>query len=134
MIVLKSLRNNIVHEMGHAFNNNHSSVPVTSLPPNYKTDRTYFLHNNEDPGIMWQAHKVATDSETFADMFVAYTYDVWGDWSNPNNQRELRRHNPDESNLEFASMDGRSYERLVELISKGNENYETTKTASLVVF
>jgi hypothetical protein len=92
-----SMRNNIVHELGHAFNQGRNFEPELGLPSNYPEDRNLFLHNNNDPGVMWQANDAPTTSETFADMFVAYTYDVWGDWSNPVNQQELRRHNSDES-------------------------------------
>ena len=89
-------RNNIVHELGHAFNKNYGRVPEDSLPSKYPTDRNLFLHNNKNPGVMWQASQATTPSETFADMFVAYTYDVWGDWSNPNNIKTLQDHNPND--------------------------------------
>jgi hypothetical protein len=90
----ESMRNNIVHELGHAFNVNRDPYPADSLPDNYKDDRNLFLHNNKDPGVMWQADLLHTDSETFADMFVAYTYGVWGNWNDPINADLLKKHNP----------------------------------------
>jgi len=88
-----SLRNNIVHEMGHAFNDDHDPAPAASLPSNYKNDRSLFLHDNST--VMWQANTLNTNSETFADMFVAYTYGVWGDWNSLNSQTILQAHNQD---------------------------------------
>jgi hypothetical protein len=86
-----SIRNNIVHELGHAFNQGRGKGPEHGLPSNYADDRSLFLHNNNDPGVMWQSNDANTNSETFADMFVAYTYDVW---RNPIDTLQLQLNNP----------------------------------------
>lgn len=69
------MRNNIVHELGHVFNANHGSHLYDSIPNVYRFNRDAFLHGNDD--ILWQVHKDTTSGETFADMFVAYTFGVW---------------------------------------------------------
>jgi len=70
-----SMRNNIVHELGHVFSSGRNFGPSDSVPDTFYNNRDAFLHDNST--VMWQAHKTADESETFADMFVAFTYDVW---------------------------------------------------------
>jgi uncharacterized repeat protein (TIGR01451 family) len=92
----ETMRNNIVHEMGHVFNNNHSGNPVTDLtdgPGKYKENRDLFLHDNLT--VMWQADTLKTDSETFADMFLAYTYGVWREPISEKLRFEVYPNNPE---------------------------------------
>jgi hypothetical protein len=74
-------RNLIVHEFGHVFNNVHGSVPMTDLansninPENFVENRSQILLPNVT--FSWQLDTAKTPSETFADFFVAWTYDAW---------------------------------------------------------
>ena len=76
-----SIRNNIVHELGHVLDNNYGN-PSNIMPDNFKDVRNQFMFQPGDDGVMWQLHPPAegsesNNSETFADMFVAYTYNRW---------------------------------------------------------
>jgi hypothetical protein len=74
-----SVRNNIVHELGHAYDDGHGT-PSGDMPDKFVRDRNLFLR--PDDSVIWQIHKPETPSdsnpvETYADMFVAYVYDAW---------------------------------------------------------
>jgi len=72
----ESARNLVVHELGHAFNGGHGSVPMNAMPGGYVSKRSEILAPNVT--IMYQLHIDPTSrSETFADFFVAWTFDVW---------------------------------------------------------
>ena len=87
-----SMRNNIVHEMGHVFDNNHNN-PSNSIPEKYKYNRDLFLHDNNT--VMWQADKKQENGETFADMFLAYTYGVWRNPIDKNLREVVYPNNPE---------------------------------------
>ncbi len=77
-----SIRNNIVHELGHVFNNNHGNPAETIMPFTFVERRKEFLRPVGDDGVMWQLHppldnELSTETETFADMFVAHVYYAW---------------------------------------------------------
>jgi RHS repeat-associated protein len=77
-----SARNNVVHELGHAFNRGHSSHPMEALPGNYVIDRDEILLPTVT--VTWQLHiDYTSSSETFADFFVAWTFDAWQPGWNP---------------------------------------------------
>ena len=74
----ETARNNIVHELGHAFDNIHGDIPETKLgahPAEFEEHRGQILHDNST--IQWQLNKLPIQEETFADFFVAWTYNVW---------------------------------------------------------
>jgi hypothetical protein len=80
-VVEDSIRNNVVHELGHAFNKGHGD-PAGTMPDIFWKKRSLFLRPTGDDGIMWQLHPPAdgessNNSETFADMFVAHVYNAW---------------------------------------------------------
>lgn len=73
-------RNNIVHELGHAFNGGRNGTPMADLGKqengDYVSKRALILAPNV--AEMWQLHIDNTsESETFADFFVAWTYNKW---------------------------------------------------------
>jgi RHS repeat-associated protein len=83
---------NVVHELGHAYNISRARGPSDDLDHNrsdLRADRDLFLRPNMVDGELWppyydwQQHPPAMDangwngSETFADMFIAWTYDAW---------------------------------------------------------
>jgi hypothetical protein len=78
---------NAVHELGHAFSKRMNSTfkGDISLPNNWATiggygdNRNYILRPNVyNGGDVWQYNpRDHGGSETFADIFVAYIYDVW---------------------------------------------------------
>jgi hypothetical protein len=68
--------NNIVHELGHVFNNLHGGSPA-DFAYNYIDDRNKILRPTET--IDWQQNTLATGGEMFGDMFVAWTFDAWND-------------------------------------------------------
>jgi hypothetical protein len=75
---LETARNNVVHEMGHVFNNEHGNVPVAELeahPEDFVDNRNGILQNNDT--IQWQLNTSFTANETFGDFFVAWTYNEW---------------------------------------------------------
>lgn len=97
---------NVVHELGHAYDwtfydSTTQTRPSNSMPSNIVRNRDLFLRPNlwTDPatGLQypspgndyydWQLHPHplpdVAQSETFADMFVAWVYDAWN--TDPNN-------------------------------------------------
>jgi RHS repeat-associated protein/uncharacterized repeat protein (TIGR01451 family) len=102
---LRSVKH-VVHELGHAYdwtfyNATTLTRPSNSMPSNIVRNRDLFLRPNlwtdpvtriqyPSPGndyFDWQQHPHPTpdvaQSETFADMFVAWVYDAWN--TDPNN-------------------------------------------------
>jgi hypothetical protein len=72
----QSVVNNIVHELGHAYDAGHEIVPRESLPSVFVDNRSTILHPTE--GTRWQMNSSMNSYETFADFYVAWMYDVWG--------------------------------------------------------
>lgn len=74
----ETARNNVVHEMGHVFSNEHGSVPETELgahPADFVKKRNEILMDNST--VQWQLNTTQTANETFGDFFLAWTYDHW---------------------------------------------------------
>ncbi len=74
--------NNVVHELGHVFNNVHGGNPA-SFAGNYAADRKNILRAQEGATI-WQINPFydpnspgISNSEMFADMFVAWNFNAW---------------------------------------------------------
>jgi RHS repeat-associated protein len=89
---------NVVHELGHAFSVSFNNVPnkmvdtdfmVDGVSRNFADSRENILHRNGeiDPKTgtykYWQFNREKSGPETFADMFVAFTYDQWNTNDNP---------------------------------------------------
>jgi hypothetical protein len=79
-------RNNIVHELGHAFANrlaNDSTGPLDILESPYLLslrDEEGFHLSPESASRTWRQHPGNTSpSEIFADMFLGWTYNEWAD-------------------------------------------------------
>ncbi len=90
--------NNVVHELGHAFNNRLGKLPENLLSATQETawspcyipnfPNRLDLGENEDTGpnygfaseqgvLMWQMNSGGSPSEEFADMFLGWTFDRW---------------------------------------------------------
>jgi hypothetical protein len=70
---------NVVHELGHLFGNTILGwVPSNSVPQEFINKRSLILLG-KDPitGTIWQQNIDRTGSETFADMFVAWSFNGW---------------------------------------------------------
>jgi len=92
---------NVIHELGHAYNNEYGKAPEKSMPfwmynPS-NPGRELFLQPNSlaprDPTLVcddcpyWQYNRARTATETFGDMFVAWTLGVWN--LNPDNAKQV---------------------------------------------
>jgi RHS repeat-associated protein len=84
-------RNNVVHELGHAFalrwyntdGTYDASGPYTNIPRELVGGDEGFAESPPSAQRTWRQHPcVASDSacphETFADMFLGWTYNTWG--------------------------------------------------------
>ena len=73
--VLFRARNNVVHELGHAFYN---AIGTPMLGNSFSRDA---LIRNQTVGgkevLEWEQHPGADGSELFADTFLAWTYNAW---------------------------------------------------------
>jgi hypothetical protein len=75
---LGRMAHNVVHELGHAFDNSLALGPRKDMPYSIYLYRSNILHPNENPERLdWQQNLEAVPGETFADMFIAWTYNVW---------------------------------------------------------
>ncbi len=90
-------RNNVVHELGHAFANLWWSIDPESKKPDYPDDGPYKVvgayenrevlsnegfHPSPDAGrLLWRQHPQdhPTANEVFADMFLGWAFDTWAD-------------------------------------------------------
>ena len=91
---------NVIHELGHAYNNQLGKAPEKDMPywmyqsPN--PGRALFLQPNSlapvpnacDDCHFWQFNRDLTATETFGDMFVAWTLGVWN--LNPDNAKQVQ--------------------------------------------
>jgi RHS repeat-associated protein len=75
---------NVVHEFGHAYNNKFGGALANALDltviPSHRAN--ILLSNPEVDGHVladWQQNTSQNGSETFADMFVAWTFDAWNE-------------------------------------------------------
>ena len=83
---------NVIHEIGHAYNNQLNKAPETDLGlwPNWTAiveQRNLILRPNPecDDCWYWQFNRTQSATETFADMFVAWTYNAWNTSTAPEN-------------------------------------------------
>ena len=75
---------NVVHEIGHTYDLNLKLEPSKNMPYDIYAYRNYILETNEPPGRLdWQQNLDISPQETFADMFIAWTYNIWN--SKPEN-------------------------------------------------
>jgi len=76
---------NVVHEFGHVYDNLLGFGPRNDMPADFWRNRARILHPNIDRAsgkpcdecLLWQQNRTPSPTETFADMFIAWTYDVW---------------------------------------------------------
>jgi hypothetical protein len=61
---------NVAHELGHSFNVQYDRVPENAVPS--------LFSNNKAAILSWQGNDDTHGSETFADMYVAWTFGTWG--------------------------------------------------------
>jgi hypothetical protein len=74
----ETARNNVVHEMGHVFSNEHGGSPETDLgahPADFANRRDEILQDNTT--VQWQLNPTRSAKETFGDFFVAWTKNEW---------------------------------------------------------
>lgn len=67
----QSTVNNIVHELGHVFDQG------PGIPQVFIDNRETILHDNDETG-MWKLNPAPKPRETFGDFFVAWVFGVWG--------------------------------------------------------
>jgi RHS repeat-associated protein len=79
---------NIIHELGHAYNAALGGAPTENMPDNFPDQRELILMTDIKGRPDWQQNTTKSASETWADMFVAWTYNVWND--KPKNQNLVR--------------------------------------------
>jgi hypothetical protein len=65
-----------VHELGHAFSHAAGKQPEGEVPDHF-LERQIFAGPLND----WQFSTASISSEVFADMFLAWVFDAWGDSS-----------------------------------------------------
>ena len=70
---------NVVHELGHAYDHHLNLGPRLDMPAVIYYNRDRILRPNDPAGRYdWQQHPDSTyPSEVFADMFIAWTYNIW---------------------------------------------------------
>jgi hypothetical protein len=87
---------NVIHEIGHALNYQYDQNPVKDMPYYLYTNRDLILQPNSlapmpnacDDCEYYQFNREPNSpSETYADMFVAWMYNVWN--SNPANALDV---------------------------------------------
>jgi hypothetical protein len=75
------MAHNGVHELGHSYDHNLSYDPRLDMPLEIYNNRGSILRANEYPGrLNWQQNLTVSSGETFADMFIAWTYNVWNNY------------------------------------------------------
>ena len=88
--------NNVIHELGHGFNSRLNFVPSSELAsytltvddnPWRLTDKTKGFY--KAPKMIYYQSKVEDGSETFADMFIGWTSNVWALDEYGNSRREF---------------------------------------------
>jgi hypothetical protein len=78
------MAHNVVHELGHAYDNQRGFGPRNDMPSWIYQNRSKILRPNEfENRYNWQQNLTVNESETFADMYIAWTYGVWN--TNPRN-------------------------------------------------
>ncbi len=72
------MAHNVVHELGHSYDLSRGTRPRMDIPDRFVTNRANILRPNEYEGRLdWQQNLDMSPGETFADMFIAWTYNVW---------------------------------------------------------
>ena len=74
-------RNNVVHELGHAFNVAHGRHPQ-NFAGRYLGINAKLLRPFDT--CQWQLRSADNASEMFADMFIAWTYNAWNTYTDEN--------------------------------------------------
>jgi hypothetical protein len=95
-----TMTGNVVHELGHAYNSQLQKAPEKDMPywmyDPANPGRARFLRPNSlapvpnacDDCLYYQYNRANTATETFADMFVAWTYGTWN--LNPDNAKQVQ--------------------------------------------
>lgn len=75
---LSRMTKNVVHELGHSFNQIVGN-PAATMPSEFPRYRDRILQPNpfDKNRYDWQQNLAKTGGETYADMFIAWTYGVW---------------------------------------------------------
>ena len=69
---------NVIHELGHVYDNLLDFGPRNNLPQNIVDNRYKILKPNQIEGRLdWQQNTSKTSVETWADMFIAWVYSAW---------------------------------------------------------
>ncbi len=72
------MEHNVVHELGHSYDITRHYDPRNDMPSRIYENRGNILRPNDPQGRYdWQQNLTLNPSETFADMFIAWTYNVW---------------------------------------------------------
>jgi hypothetical protein len=84
--VIERRVNNVVHELGHAFNSrtggisailvNNTHVPIDGEEWRL-VEKPLGFYDTQDGEMTWMQSQVETGSETFADMFLGWVYTKW---------------------------------------------------------
>jgi RHS repeat-associated protein len=77
---LDRMTKNVIHELGHAYDNQCGFIPRTNMPAAFPGRRAEFLRENRFENTPdWQQNSTQNPSETFADMFIAWAYNAWNE-------------------------------------------------------
>jgi hypothetical protein len=86
---------NVVHELGHAFDNSLGNQPRLDLFNNHRAwidNRERILAPNPVVSgyerLEWQQNKLKVNYETFADMFIGWAYNTWN--NDPANANDVK--------------------------------------------
>jgi hypothetical protein len=72
------MAHHVVHELGHSYDHSLGYGPRLDMPLSIYRNRANILRPNEYTGrLNWQQNLTVSPGETFADMFIAWTYNVW---------------------------------------------------------
>jgi hypothetical protein len=72
------MEHNVVHELGHSYDISRGYGPRKDMPESFVNNRGNILRPNDPAGRYdWQQNLAISSGETFADMFIAWTYDAW---------------------------------------------------------
>jgi RHS repeat-associated protein len=82
---ISRMEHNVVHEFGHSYDMSLGYGPRNDMSYSLYNYREQILRPNMYEGRLdWQQNLTVSPGETFADMFIAWTYDTWN--TDPNNR------------------------------------------------
>jgi len=82
---ISRMEHNVVHELGHSYDISLGYGPRNDMSYGLYNYREKILRPNEYKGRLdWQQNLTVRPGETFADMFIAWTYDTWN--TDPDNR------------------------------------------------